>query len=308
MKLTCEWRGAVISRHTKKRCRWVDDHKVGKKKYCCKKIRSCGSKKCKILSKKCGFTGETIQFKTEAKCSWAKFTGYKQRKCCYKRIRCKNHKNCRTIRSKCKYLGSKVTQHQFHTCKRLKEANGFRKRCCSYIRHCYGNRCHNSRKVCKTGKLFTYSTIKECHNEKVVKGWRRKVCCSGAKVCAGSKCKTLRRICKVTKKRVETDKHKKITLLRIKKWKEEKVVLQKKITDECNCYLQEKENLQFFREKRTKFSKKYQKCRKVKIEKRCVKFFDKLNYFAEKSTKQRALRNKKKIQNVQVQNLNIKHG
>jgi len=175
----------------------------------------------------------------------------------------------------------------------FKRSNGFRKRCCSYIRHCYGNRCHNSRKVCKTGKLFTYSTIKECHNEKVVKGWRRKVCCSGAKVCAGSKCKTLRRICKVTKKRVETDKHKKITLLRIKKWKEEKVVLQKKITDECNCYLQEKENLQFFREKRTKFSKKYQKCRKVKIEKRCVKFFDKLNYFAEKSTKQRALRNKK---------------
>jgi len=283
-----------VSRHTKKNCRWIPDHVEGKKKYCCKKVRACRSRKCKVLSKKCGFTGETVQFKTTTNCKWQQFTGYKQRKCCYKRIRCKNHKNCRTVRSKCKYVGPHVTKHRFRTCKRIREHNGFRKRCCGYTRYCYGNRCHNRNRKCKTGQLITYTTIKKCFNKKVVKGWQRKVCCAGAKRCVGTKCKTVRRLCKVTRVRIESDKHKQITLLRIKKWNEEKVVFQTKIKDECNCFLQESQNLKYFREKRERWSKKYQKCKKTKTGKKCMRLYDRLKYFAEKSTKQRLLRNKKK--------------
>jgi len=74
-----------------------------------------------------------------------------------------------------------------------------------------------------------------------------------------------------------------------------KLFYKKKITDECNCYLQEKQNLEFFREKRARFSKKYQKCKKTKKSKKCVRIYDKLKFFAEKATKQRKLRNKKNV-------------
>jgi len=188
------------------------------------------------------------------------------------------------------------------TCKRLREANGYRKRCCAFKRYCYGKRCKNINKKCKTGKLFTYSHFKKCFLKKVVRYWKRKVCCAGAKKCVGTKCKLIRRICKVTNFRVKSEKLKKIQQLRISKWKSEKVDFFKKIKHECFCFKQEEQNLKYMRIKRSETSKKYQRCRKLQNKKKkksmakdkCIRIFDNIKYFSDKAIKQRSLRNKKK--------------
>jgi len=59
-----------------------------------------------------------------------------------------------------------------------------------------------------------------------------------------------------------SDKLKNLIELRKRKWDLEKVALERKIKDECNCFLQENQNLEISRIKRSKASKRYQKCRK----------------------------------------------
>jgi len=62
-----------------------------------------------------------------------------------------------------------------------------------------------------------------------------------------------------------SDKLKNLIELRKRKWDLEKVDLERKIKDECNCYLQENQNLEISRNRRSKASKIYQKCRKSRI-------------------------------------------
>jgi len=115
MKTLCHWRGSIISKHFKKKnCKWVSDHKQGKKQFCCKKIRSCKSRKCKVLSNKCEFTGKSVQWKTTTTCKWKIHKKYKQRICCYKRIKCFNKKNCRSMKEKCKKSWTKSNNKNYY--------------------------------------------------------------------------------------------------------------------------------------------------------------------------------------------------
>jgi len=72
----------------------------------------------------------------------------------------------------------------------------------------------------------------------------------------------------------------------------------RKINDECRCYLQENENLEISRNRRSKASKTYQKCRKLRTKKakvyHCANKYDRLKKYAKRAIKQRILRNKKR--------------
>lgn len=57
--------------------------RFGKRKYCCKAVRTCQGHHCKDSKRKCGFEGPIYTRRQRVRCHWVRKNGHsKQNKCC----------------------------------------------------------------------------------------------------------------------------------------------------------------------------------------------------------------------------------
>jgi len=100
-----------ITFHIRRLCNFKIVGKFSRRKYCCKHLRKCYGRSCKIKRKHCHFVGPTYTRNPASKCSWKrnnKNGTKRRRKCCYWTNYCVDSL-CKRSKKTCKWVGSSVT-------------------------------------------------------------------------------------------------------------------------------------------------------------------------------------------------------